>query len=700
MIWTNMKIRTKLLIGFSLLLALMGGMALKSTQELRSIKQVIEANSIRNFLSLRLIDHLEWAEKVSIFTIDKDLDQLSVEVDPRKCSFGKWYYGPNRVDAENLIPEIKNDLRDMEEYHIALHNSAKTIQDVRTNGLPTDYIFLEKLLPQLDNLQKKFISIRDTIDKNIQTDDQVLEHIDTAQDTTIFTLIFLTFLAVFIALLISHAITTALKTALKISLDMSKGNLDIKFDDKRTDEMGQIFNSMGLIAESLKKVMANIGKATSEIGEGKLDIKVSDEGFQGEFKTLIDRVNKCSNTYLGFMDEIPMPLLSIDTEYKVQYMNKAARKAGGIHTHDEWRGKLTCWKIFDSSDCKTKNCACSRAMSSGAFQASEAEAHPMGQDLHIRYLAVPIRNEEDVICGAFEIVVDQTDIVSMQRKVESLAAQAASISNELANSSQNLSSQIQRVNDSAEGQNGLLQEAATAMEEMSCTVIEIARNASRAAENSRQTKEKAGVGNKSVKDVVSAIRRVHTQTQLLTEDMVALGKQAEGIGTVIEVISDIADQTNLLALNAAIEAARAGDAGRGFAVVADEVRKLAEKTASATIEVHKAIATVQKACSQNIETSETTASVVDESTMLAEEAGNLLTEILTYAEDSSAQTDSIATASEEQSATVEEINRSTSEISRLSQDTNSALSAASLSVGELSTTVQNLDGLIQKMVAK
>ncbi len=78
-----------------------------------------------------------------------------------------------------------------------------------------------------------------------------------------------------------------------------------------------------------------------------------------------------------------------------------------------------------------------------------------------------------------------------------------------------------------------------------------------------------------------------------------LGQAAEQIGSVIEMISNIARQTNLLALNATIEAARAGEAGRGFGVVAAEVKALADQTARATKDISLQIAAVQKAAERS-----------------------------------------------------------------------------------------------------
>ncbi|MDP3428052.1 MAG: methyl-accepting chemotaxis protein, partial [Humidesulfovibrio sp.] len=228
-------------------------------------------------------------------------------------------------------------------------------------------------------------------------------------------------------------------------------------------------------------------------------------------------------------------------------------------------------------------------------------------------------------------------------------------------------------------------------------VLEVARSASQAADSSHEARGKAQEGAKIVAQVVSGIGTIQTVSQAMKEDMGMLGKQAEGIGAIMNVISDIADQTNLLALNAAIEAARAGDAGRGFAVVADEVRKLAEKTMTATKEVGDAISAVQHGARKNLENVARAAATIEEATTLAHQSGAALKEIVRLVEVSSDQVRSIATASEQQSAASEEINRSIEDINRVSSETASAMNLSALAVGELVRQAGALRGLIERM---
>jgi methyl-accepting chemotaxis protein len=190
---------------------------------------------------------------------------------------------------------------------------------------------------------------------------------------------------------------------------------------------------------------------------------------------------------------------------------------------------------------------------------------------------------------------------------------------------------------------------------------------------------------------------VQQQAGSMKESLNDLGKQAEGIGQIMNVITDIADQTNLLALNAAIEAARAGDAGRGFAVVADEVRKLAEKTMSATKEVGAVVSSIQEGTRSNIRDMDKTYAAVGESATLVNEAGGTLREIVRIVETTSDQVRGIATASEEQSAASEEINRGTEEISRISSETSEAMNQSARAVSEMAELSQELQRLIDEL---
>ncbi|WP_243439747.1 methyl-accepting chemotaxis protein [Fundidesulfovibrio soli] len=266
--------------------------------------------------------------------------------------------------------------------------------------------------------------------------------------------------------------------------------------------------------------------------------------------------------------------------------------------------------------------------------------------------------------------------------------------------SEQLAAQVEQSSRGAEGQAQRVGETATAMEEMNATVLEVARNASQAAETSDRARMKAEEGSQVVGRVVEGIGEVQKNSLKLKQDMTELGQQAEGIGRIMGVISDIADQTNLLALNAAIEAARAGDAGRGFAVVADEVRKLAEKTMTATKEVGDAIRGIQQGTQSNVVNVEKAAGIIAEATELAARSGEALREIVTLVDLSSDQVRAIATASEQQSAASEEINRSIEDISRISAETSEGMRQSALAVEELANQAQVLKNLIGQMQAE
>ena len=467
---------------------------------------------------------------------------------------------------------------------------------------------------------------------------------------------------------------------------IASGDLSGALDIRRNDELGRLAEALRAVPVILKQITDEYLKLERGIENGALNREGEVALFSGDFAELVRGTNSILLRFRMLLEHIPTPIAVLNKEGLAEYLNAAARELAG----DDYAGK-SCRQLFAREDEGGEKDALLLATRGLRPARGETSAHPRGKALEISYAAIPMLNKNGELSSILLLLNDLTEIKATQNNIMRLAGSAADIARRVAASSEELSAQVEEVSRGAETQRARVESTASAMTEMNATVLEVAKNAGQAAEEGEITKGKARDGASLVQQVAEAMEKLNSVASALQSNMRDLDKQAENIGGVMNVISDIADQTNLLALNAAIEAARAGEAGRGFAVVADEVRKLAEKTMSATREVGDNITGIQQATRSNSTEVNSAAVAIAEVSRLAEAAGLSLTEIVSLASSSSDVVSSIATAAEEQSATSEEINRALEEISGIVARTGEGMVQAAGAVRELSRMAQELD---------
>ncbi|KPY28930.1 methyl-accepting chemotaxis protein [Pseudomonas syringae pv. papulans] len=266
-------------------------------------------------------------------------------------------------------------------------------------------------------------------------------------------------------------------------------------------------------------------------------------------------------------------------------------------------------------------------------------------------------------------VVSKDEVADIANGLNLMAeAFASSISHmdrtsyELSDVASRLGSSIGLAKQSMNAQQAETEQVATAINEMTASVADVAQNTEGAALAADEANTASRNGLRIMHQAHSTIQALAEEVEVSAQKVQALALHSQSIGGVIQVISTIADQTNLLALNAAIEAARAGEQGRGFAVVADEVRTLASRTQASTEEIRGIIQQLQGATDAAVQQMQAGQQKAHACISAASDASGSLSSISQGVERIVEMNTQIASAAVQQHAVSEDINRNVMEI--------------------------------------
>jgi methyl-accepting chemotaxis protein len=249
---------------------------------------------------------------------------------------------------------------------------------------------------------------------------------------------------------------------------------------------------------------------------------------------------------------------------------------------------------------------------------------------------------------------------------------------------------------STSAQASAIHETTATMEELKGASHQIAENAQMVAAIAEQTLASARQGEGSIRLFTDAMEKVRHNAVEVDEAIGKLSRRVERIGTVVDVIDEIADRSDLLALNAALEGAKAGEAGRGFSIVAAEMRRLAENVMESTKEIKNLITEIREATHAAKEASDGNKRMAGEGEKLGGSAMQNVTGIVSGIQETSDAARVIHLATQQQRTATEQVVQSMSEIEEVTRQAQAGSRQATGAASELTKLAERLAELVKR----
>jgi methyl-accepting chemotaxis protein len=288
--WNDLALKWKLGSGIGVILLIMFAVGMWAvygiTGLVKDAGEVIDGNSLRAEIIQREIDHLNWANKVNALLTDDMVTTLDVETDPRKCALGRWYYSDARTKAEEIAPAIRSFLKDIEEPHNRLHESALKIEKMAVfneNGSGTsgmrqaNIVYSSVTQPALVEIQRILGTLRKTVDENVITDRNMLERAGNTRKGIILLILIALPIGVVLGSFIVKGITAPLRDGVEFARKIASGDLTTDLDLHRKDEVGMFAGSLGEMSHWLRDIVGDVKAIAESVSSGSMQLSTSSQ---------------------------------------------------------------------------------------------------------------------------------------------------------------------------------------------------------------------------------------------------------------------------------------------------------------------------------------------------------------------------------------------------------------------------------------
>ncbi len=740
----NMKIRSKLIFGFGVTLAVMLILSAVSASQIKSVDTkysyiiagLVDKLSVIQDVNVNITNMRRATGTVGIYAgdtakIDAYAQQFTESAN--KVNDGITQYLA-LIDSDQLLaPADKQDRKKSMTTLAALTKqyetevSAAVFDRARANDIVGIQTILSNNTSILQGITDTAQIIADTAKQDVN--DQNI----TTSSITDCVLVFVLLLSIVallvgigIAMLISSVIAKPISELVSVVDNVSNGNLNVNVRRGSKDEIGMLADSAARLLNVFKRLIDDLSHMTRDHSDGEIDTFLDPTTYAGQYSEVATSVNQMVSEYIR-VNKAAMAVVTemVNGNFNADIEKLPGKKAFINDAVDNLRTSVK--KINQEVDSMIHHSLkgeLSFKIDTSPYKGGWAELMT-GLNAVMQAVAAPTQEVQSVMVklsqGDFSEPMSgeyKGDFLAIKTAVNATITEMASYISEVSTvlgevSNGDLTQTITReyVGSFSEIKNSIN----TITKSLNQTMSEIATAATQVLAGARQISESsmdlangATMQAGSVSELTASVDLMSQQTQgtadnavnanalsekstenaklgdsemqLMLASMSGIKESSNNISKIIKVIDDIAFQTNLLALNAAVEAARAGTHGKGFAVVAEEVRNLAARS--------------KNAAKQTTDLIEDSIERVDVGSKTAQQTAESLETIVSNAGEVSAIVDKISTASKEQAAAIEQISAELSQISNVIQSNSATSEESAAAAEELSSQAEVLRQLV------